>query len=226
MLARSQTRIGHLDALRGIAAMMVFMIHAGGWGLRSLGTIGNSIVDHGKYGVTIFFVVSAYCLCLKALPQDVGCQGFWRSFFLKRAFRIIPMYFVAITLAAVYLPSEHSADSWLAHFTFANILLLKYTNDILGVEWSVPVEISFYLLFPVFLIAVRNAPKIAALVTVAIAIPILRTTMHEEIGGAFLEFRQYTLSWHLYAFLLGALTFEASRIGLFDSAKRAPNLFF
>jgi len=67
-----ERRLAYLDGLRAIAALMVFLIHSGAPALRAAGPIGNSIVDHGKYGVTVFFVVSAYSLCVSLRPAFDG----------------------------------------------------------------------------------------------------------------------------------------------------------
>src|SRR5690242_7353076 len=111
----SGTRDKVLDGLRGVAALMVFLIHANGMGLRELGQIGNSIADHGKYGVTVFFVVSAYSLCLSVSPAFDGRPVSWPGYFARRAFRIIPMYFFALAaFAAIGLVEIKSTSSLMA----------------------------------------------------------------------------------------------------------------
>ena len=67
-----ERRLAHLDGLRAVAALMVFLIHSGAPSLRAAGPIGNGIADHGKYGVTVFFVVSAFSLCVSLQPAFEG----------------------------------------------------------------------------------------------------------------------------------------------------------
>src|SRR5689334_3703390 len=118
-----QDRIKYLDGIRAIAVLAVVTIHYGGFGLRSLGDIGNAIVDHGKYGVTIFFVLSAYSLCLSLAHHRPN----WTDFYIRRLFRIAPLYWL-VCLVVVLLRLWKGGDaselliSLGSHLTFANII--------------------------------------------------------------------------------------------------------
>ncbi|MBK9322819.1 MAG: acyltransferase family protein [Bdellovibrionaceae bacterium] len=66
----------YLTGLRGYAALAVFFIHSGGAGLRQVDAFGegarsllNRLVDFGKYGVVVFFVLSAYTIAM-SLDRD------------------------------------------------------------------------------------------------------------------------------------------------------------
>ena len=197
----------YLDGLRGVAVLMVFLIHSGGFGLRSLGHIGNSLVDHGKYGVTVFFVASAYVLTAQMTEKPLS----WQAFYIRRLLRIAPMYFLTLAVALAARPWESwpSFSSIVAHFSFANIVMPQYANDILAVEWSIAVEAGFYALFPIFLrIQRRGAFWIVVLATLT-ALPLSRHLVYEWVGGDLFLYRQYTLPWHAYAFLFGVFAFQA-----------------
>ena len=87
----SADRVAYLDGLRAMAALMVFITHAAAAGLiplASFGPIGYSIITQGVYGVTIFFVVSAYTLCMSVAPALEGRPVSWRAYFIRRFFRI------------------------------------------------------------------------------------------------------------------------------------------
>src|SRR5262252_3212974 len=143
-----ERRLAYLDGLRAIAALMVFLIHSGAPALRAAGPIGNSIVDHGKYGVTVFFVVSAYSLCVSLRPAFDGGRVSWAAYFVRRFFRIAPLYYVVLAYVllsgSVSIAHEHSSESVLLHVTFGNVFAPQFANDILSVEWSIAVEWVFY----------------------------------------------------------------------------------
>ena len=204
------SKIRYLDGLRGVAILLVFMIHAGGWGLRSLGDIGNSIADHGKYGVTVFFVVSAYVICLSASRAFEGEDYNWKAFYVRRFFRIAPMYFLALAVSILMRQPDNwpTIPSIISHFTFLNVLYPRYANDVLSVEWSIAVEMAFYAVFPLVIMACRRNIAIIVVAAVVFALPSLRHGIYELIGGDLFEFRHYTLPWHAYAFLCGVLAFH------------------
>jgi peptidoglycan/LPS O-acetylase OafA/YrhL len=215
-------KIRYLDGLRGVAILLVFMIHAGGWGLRSLGDIGNSLADHGKYGVTIFFVASAYVICLSASRAFEGLDYNWKAFYVRRFFRIAPMYFLTLVVSILLRQPEAwpPTASIISHFTFLNVLYPRYANDILYVEWSIAVEMAFYAIFPLVVIASRRNLTIIAVAAIFFALPSLRHGIYDLIGGDLFEFRHYTLPWHAYAFLCGVLAFHVR-----DSLKDQRYLF-
>jgi len=131
-------RVAYLDGMRATAALMVFIGHAAAAGLlplTPLGPVGYSIVSHGPYGVTIFFVLSAYTLCISVAPALEGSPVSWRAYFIRRFFRIAPLYY-AVLLFAEYLnagPSSHAMSLFL-HVSFFNAFVPLYANDLLSIE--------------------------------------------------------------------------------------------
>jgi peptidoglycan/LPS O-acetylase OafA/YrhL len=210
----SETRERVLDGLRGVAALMVFFIHANGMGFRELGRVGNSIADHGKYGVTTFFVVSAYSLCLSVSPVFDSRHVSWAGFFVRRAFRIVPMYFFALAAFAVIGMVEiKSTSSLIAHVTFANIVMPQYANDTLHVEWSIAVEVAFYLLFPLLILVRWTRHPILILLAMAVLVFAARPFLAVALGDAFWNHRGFNILWHLHTFLIGIACFIWIRRG-------------
>ncbi|MGY4752369.1 acyltransferase family protein [Pannonibacter sp. Q-1] len=204
-----KNRLPYLDGLRGIAALLVFMIHAGGWGLRELGSIGNSIADHGKYGVTIFFVVSAYSLCLSIQSSAVMNLRFWAGFYVRRLFRIMPLYLLAL---AVYIQlgggvDYFGIDSIISHVFLLNIFMPWYANDIISVEWSIAVEMAFYLVFPLFYVISQRRLDFIFIFIVLFSLYPIRDLVYMSIGDNYFKYRAYTLFWYLHIFLLGIVAY-------------------
>jgi peptidoglycan/LPS O-acetylase OafA/YrhL len=139
--------------MRAFAAFAVVLIHSGGGGLRALGEIGNRIVDFGAQGVTVFFVISGYSVAMSYSKS----YGYW-DYLNKRPWRIAPLYYFWISIAiitgvtATYWQKEFesSVDVYniFMHLSFLSFLDYKITSTILGVEWTIPIEVFWYLLIP------------------------------------------------------------------------------
>jgi peptidoglycan/LPS O-acetylase OafA/YrhL len=84
-----------ITGLRAVAMFMVILIHSGGAGLRELGGFGNNFVDVGRTGVYIFFVISGF-----SVAQSYLCSQGFIPYFLKRMFRIIPLYYTVWLIVA------------------------------------------------------------------------------------------------------------------------------
>lgn len=195
-------RLAYLDGLRGVAAMMVFMIHSGAPAIRALGPLGNSFVDHGRYGVTVFFVVSAFALFMSLTPFD-GEEISWKSYFIRRFLRIAPLYYVVLTTLLLTFPRPDEAITAIYHYTFANVFAPQFANDIIGVEWSIAVEWAFYLLLPIIVALCRWRFGLFALLTVSFVLLKYNSEITHSFGDTFFASRNYSLVSHLYAFAIG-----------------------
>src|SRR5713226_8855 len=117
--------IAVLDGVRGVAVLMVMVFHIDrmtGDNLWSRVTypLSTSISTAGGTGVTLFFVLSGFLLFMpfaKALLYKTR----WplaRVFYLRRALRIIPAYYVSLFLLILfthpeYLHRDHLKDLFL-----------------------------------------------------------------------------------------------------------------
>src|ERR1041385_1529951 len=64
--ANSRVHLAYLDGLRGLAALYIVLYHAQSMlsGLPSKVDLGLSVITLGRFSVTIFIVLSGYCLML------------------------------------------------------------------------------------------------------------------------------------------------------------------
>ncbi len=158
--------LNRLQVLRGGAALAVLISHFGHWNeLASAGAGDARLVAVGPYAVYVFFVISGYIIC-HAHKDDMGERRGLLKYFLKRAFRIYPAYwlFGAASLglaAAGFATWDHTApmarslrESWAA----LTLLPLNPSNQycsLLGVGWSLFYEVVFYLLFAAYFLSFR-----------------------------------------------------------------------
>jgi peptidoglycan/LPS O-acetylase OafA/YrhL len=149
----SARHIPSLDGIRAVSFMMVFAAHAG---------VPYSFVA-GDFGVTVFFFLSGFLITtlLRREHEKNGSINI-RFFYLRRALRILPPFYLVILSAtlitlAIYPPGTMSASTMLAEALFyANYWGIYGTNQEApgtGVVWSLAVEEHFYLLFPLLYVA-------------------------------------------------------------------------
>jgi exopolysaccharide production protein ExoZ len=152
-------RLDSLEALRGIAALIVVLHHAcGTMGLtKNYGhVLFGDIFEPGQLGVDIFFVLSGFLIYYTNPLDGLSWDGI-RKFFLRRFFRIYPTYWLICLfhLPLVYLiPSSGAPDlSRDLPTALHSLLLLPYKTDpVLGPAWSLCFEVMFYAAFVVFLL--------------------------------------------------------------------------
>lgn len=147
-----------ITGLRCIAALMVIMIHTGA--LRDLGLLGNNITSNGKYGVQIFFVISGFTVARTFRASDS-----FASYFGRRLLRIAPLYYAIILLGfALIYSGVLSRPYWMTlydghpdaynlfmHLTFLSGWDARVANSLIGVEWSIPIEVFWYAVLPLLL---------------------------------------------------------------------------
>ncbi|TBW34876.1 acyltransferase [Siculibacillus lacustris] len=164
-----------VTGLRAFAALGVVLIHTGGGGLREFGPIGAALADLGRSGVQVFFVVSGFSVA----ASYVGSGGYG-AYLNKRLWRIAPLYWFWLTAAilldvtAVYWQERFGVvvdtRNVVLHFTFLSVFDYRVTNSILGVEWSIPIEVAWYLAIPAVLAVTTTRARTLAMVGVAVAI--------------------------------------------------------
>lgn len=162
-------RIKHIDALRGIAAILVTFFHLSGSSGLSM-----NFASYGKYGylgVEIFFVISGFILPYSMHRMGYNIEDFW-LFILKRILRIYPAYLIAVLIGIVMpLLTGRAVVS-----TSAILSHLFFTNSILGLDWISPVfwtlaiEFQFYILIGLLFkyVSQSNNRSLILIVTVAI----------------------------------------------------------
>ncbi|MCV2368884.1 acyltransferase family protein [Roseateles oligotrophus] len=147
-----------IDAMRGLAILMVLANHVA---LQVPGLSGplRALASFGQMGVQLFFVASAYTLCLSWQQRRGNERRPLLSFLLRRFFRIAPLYWFAIALffgLGLLLAEQQTgspynwANIW-ANVFFVHGLLPAAQNSVVPGGWSIGVEMVFYLLFPALL---------------------------------------------------------------------------
>ncbi|MFZ6775437.1 acyltransferase family protein [Undibacterium sp. Ji83W] len=184
MLENISSRNAGIDFLRGLAILLVLLLHFSlGLGLKDspLGSLLGpdllrAIVLNGNYGVTIFFTISGYLITSNSVKRWGSLAKInWREFYLLRIARIMPPLLLAlliiVTLGILGVPNFDNADNGnqlpASYFFIAagsvltfwhNVLMQSagYFNYCLNIYWSLSVEEMFYLCLPLLCIVLRK----------------------------------------------------------------------
>jgi peptidoglycan/LPS O-acetylase OafA/YrhL len=137
-----------LDGLRFVAIFMVLVAHYLQWQWANVWLLKFPFT----YGVTLFFVLSGFLITRILLSQsDFEPKRVLRTFYIRRIFRIFPVYYVAI-FGLLLLGYENARElfPWLVTYTI-NIYESIHNTVAVGNFnhfWSLAVEEQFYLIWP------------------------------------------------------------------------------
>lgn len=139
--------------MRALAVFGVIVCHAATWPGTWPDAWWGRYAYYGLIGVDVFFGISAFVLyrpLLRARMTGAPAPTAW-SFWKRRLLRIVPAYWVALTLLAVYpgLRGVFSGDFW-RYYGFAQIYSPSSVNGGIPAVWSLCVEMTFYLLLPFY----------------------------------------------------------------------------
>lgn len=150
--------INTIQSLRGIAALMVVMVHFKVYFNMPFYNFGDALFSYGGMGVPLFFIISGF-----VMTHTHNKRGINESilFIIKRFSRVYPLYFIATILWLIALkysvPTAHEFDN------SSDIIksLLFYPLDArnapnlglssLFVGWTLNYEMFFYAVFAVSL---------------------------------------------------------------------------
>ncbi len=150
-------KLAYIDVLRGIAILGVIAVHHG-FEFKLAGALSQPSF-YGRLGVQLFFVASAMTLCRSAV-QRAGEPRAVTSFLLRRYVRIAPLYYLGLGLYALMrlvLPPEltfyerglYGFGNVAANLLFVHGFMPDAYNRVVPGGWSIGVEMTFYLAFPV-----------------------------------------------------------------------------
>ena len=157
-LVSTVEKLDYIDILRGIAILMVMVVHTS-QAVNGVSQLVGDIDRYGQMGVQLFFVASAYTLCFSRINR-AGEKQPLISFLIRRFFRIAPLYYVAIIayflaesnmhiLALIKMPySFYNFETIASNMLFIHGFIPSANNNIVPGGWSIGTEMAFYLLFP------------------------------------------------------------------------------
>ncbi len=169
------SRLAGVDGLRAAAALWVVLFHIRVFsGARLPFQPLDYFVRSGSTGVSLFLVLSGFCLFL---PFAAGRSGRFktRAFFIRRARRLLPAYYCSIGLALALnlvgggnlgfgrLSVTDVAWQLVTHLTMIHTLFPSTFYALNGAYWSLGLEWQLYLALPLLIVAGRRFGLVPAL---------------------------------------------------------------
>jgi len=149
-----QDYISELESIRGIAILLVFLLHAHGMAFpdgTGKATILQSFILAGNTGVTLFFVLSGFLLSIPFLKANGNPRPpSTRKYFLSRVLRILPLYYFMIVVT-VLVTGNISETIPAVAFIFIGFDVFPFSV----VWWTLATEVQFYLLLPIIMLLMR-----------------------------------------------------------------------
>lgn len=149
-----------VDSLRAIAALSVFMFHVGGAAFPPHAVA--IFTSRLNVGVTLFFVISGFLLyrpfVAARLIRGRHALGPGR-YAWHRFLRIVPAYWVALTVVALWLGIPHVFGSdAIVYYGFGQVYGFRSLLGGIGQAWTLSIEVAFYVFLPFWAWAVGRIP--------------------------------------------------------------------
>ncbi len=143
------TYVPALDGLRAVAVIGVMVYHSG-------------LILGGYLGVDVFFTLSGF-LITSLLVDEYNARGTigLRSFYYRRALRLLPALFTFLTVWTIVLLSTVPISFWPVIWTYVAIVTFYVANwahmlgsplGIFGHTWSLAIEEQFYFVWPLIIL--------------------------------------------------------------------------
>jgi peptidoglycan/LPS O-acetylase OafA/YrhL len=165
---KTEHHVPVLDAIRGLAILLVLFIHIGGnmpapqsyaW------KVFSSLTSSSWVGVDLFFVLSGF-LITGILYDTRQATNFFRTFYARRFLRIFPLYYGFLFLLVVLtipLAIEWRSREWIYLFYLQNTHVMKNVHSAafspfitIDYLWSLAVEEQFYCVWPAMVFFVKD----------------------------------------------------------------------
>ncbi|QKJ28243.1 acyltransferase [Mucilaginibacter mali] len=127
-------RIAEIDGLRGIAALMVCLLHF-------------NLFKYGGTGVQLFFMISGFVIYMSTVYANT-----FKRFWIGRFTRLYPVYLLSIVITLIFYPVNFKAIR--INEIIGNLTLLQplfRANFLIFVYWTLYIEILFYFLISILL---------------------------------------------------------------------------
>ncbi|HET6378801.1 MAG TPA: acyltransferase [Methylocella sp.] len=176
----------YLDGFRGIAALWVMIGH-----ILIIYDINLRVLSWVSLPVDLFMLVSGFLMVRHAIARETAepldRPLSWATFWLRRFFRIAPLYYFLLLFSIIYQQSERGFDGAFHYHTWDGLNesydqfvahLLSHVSFVFGLspvfsrstsmpDWSLSLEMQFYALFPFLMLLGRRTGWITLAIGVA-----------------------------------------------------------
>ena len=230
----STSRIPELDGIRGVAILIVIVWHyVNNYLIHTDSSIVNFIfwfTCNFWNGVDLFFILSGL-LIGGILLKYKNSKNYFRTFYLRRIFRIFPVYYFLLGMYVILIFAKpnltgtslfnNSIPVWSYALYCQNYLMIikqSFGAGWLSVTWSLAIEEQFYLLLPALIFLINRKFLTILIVFLIILAAVLRFFSYPDNFLTYMSF-QCRMD-NLFAGVLIAMLFEKEKNVDFLKTKR------
>jgi peptidoglycan/LPS O-acetylase OafA/YrhL len=234
-MAESRHQLEFLDGLRGIASLWVVVGHA-----MFLTGYKLMILAEPDMAVELFIIISGFLMTYHYQARETRepwmAPDTWKTFWVRRFFRIAPLYYACLAVALYFGP-----ELWQARLDAASIMpggveeqaryadryldqsltnILMHVSFVFGAtwthnfrtalpDWSIGLEMQYYLVLPFLMIAVLKLGRVAGM-ALLVGVMALVGTWLDRSGFVIGAYSMLPMKFHLFAAgMLMAMTLKA-----------------
>jgi len=222
----------YLDGLRGTASAWVLLYH-----IALLNAVQYPVLKEGPSAVDLFMVLSGFLMAFHYLEREGRepwqSSATWKQFWIRRFFRIAPVYYLLLAVALITGPWISEArnligtDQWqavrlvdrytdqsllnlLSHVSFTFGFLPRYSYEDALPDWSIGLEMQFYIALPFLMLLWKRVGPLGLAASGLVASLLVRHFFPSYVA-AFVMPSMLTMKLHV--FVAGMLLAAALRGG-------------
>lgn len=234
-MAESRHQLAFLDGLRGIASFWVLVGHA-----MFLTGYKVMILAEPDMAVELFIIISGFLMTYHYQAREARepwlAPDTWKTFWVRRFFRIAPLYYACLAVALYFGP-----ELWQARLDAASIMpggvaeqaryadryldqsmtnILMHVSFVFGAtwthnfrtalpDWSIGLEMQYYVVFPFLMILALKLGRLAGMALLVGVMALLGTWLDRN-GFVIGAYSMLPMKFHLFAAgMLMAMTLKA-----------------
>ena len=218
-------RLEYIDFLRGIAILLVILSHVSLY-IKDIYPILFYLFFSGQFGVQLFFLITGLLFSIKYYEGNFDIK----SFYIKRLFRIIPLYYIGMLVWIIYIFFFDNKINLDFIYIVQQMLFLNsldrnnFSPAILPGGWSISTEMIFYLLFPLIIFFFKKNMYFLCISIILMSLIIFLTSIfflqpillkykfisHVAVNDSFSYLYCLILN-QINAFIIGMLTFALQK---------------
>lgn len=152
-------KLAELDFFRALAVILVFFYHfyavIGENKISSGVKFLDILCQTGGIGIDLFFILSGFLLAYSIYLSKERGKFSLKKYFKRRFSRIVPAYYFALIISLIITPIYFTSALGLqnigTHLLFIHNFWRDFHGGILGVAWTLGIEMQFYFLVPIFI---------------------------------------------------------------------------
>jgi peptidoglycan/LPS O-acetylase OafA/YrhL len=223
-MAESRHQLAFLDGLRGIASLWVLVGHA-----MFLTGYKVMILAEPDMAVELFIIISGFLMTYHYQAREARepwmAPDTWKTFWVRRFFRIAPLYYVCLAVALYFGP-----ELWQARLDAASVFpggveeqaryadryldqsltnILMHVSFVFGAtwthnfrtalpDWSIGLEMQYYLVFPFLMMIALKLGRFAGMALLVGAMALFGTWL-DRSGYVIGAYSMLPMKFHLFA---------------------------